>query len=410
VDEDQRAAMEAATRLTREGRLDEATAVIQQALGGSMPAVSPGAAAPAPAAEPAAEPAARRPRRLRERIPDLLRRRRPEKRVPAAPTPAGGQFLRRSYTNAAGTRAYQLYVPTGYAAKPVPLVVMLHGGTQTAGDFAAGTRMNELAERDTFLVVYPEQSREANPGGYWNWFQPADQLAGSGEPSLIAGITEQVMADYAVDDARVYVAGLSAGGAMAAIMAVTYPGLYTAAGIHSGLAYGVAHDLPSAVSAMKHGRVPGAPGPDGVTGATGVTGAAGVSGPAGVPQVRSAIPLIVFHGDQDPTVSPANAEQAVEQALQAITQTGRETPVPRRATAKTGEVPGGHAYTRIDYQDASGRTVVEQWTIHGAGHAWSGGSPAGSFTDPAGPDASAEFVRFFLTHSRRPQRRSLLAR
>jgi poly(hydroxyalkanoate) depolymerase family esterase len=395
MDDEQRAAMEAATRLTREGRLQEATSVIQRAVGGlgpagvSSPAPQP---APQPPQPPAPHPAppVRRPRRPRRgrilrRLPDLLRRRTEDRvdtaeRAPAV-APTGGQFLQRTYANAAGTRGYKLYIPSGYSGAPVPLVVMLHGGTQTVDDFAAGTRMNEFAERDTLLVAYPEQDRQANPGGYWNWFQPADQIKDIGEPSLIAGITREVMATYAVDEARVYIAGLSAGGAMAAIMAVTYPDLYAAGAVHSGLAYGAAHDLPSAFAAMKQG-------------------AAGDGLPVPSNAVEG-VPLIVFHGDQDPTVAPINGMQAAEQALQAITKAGRDGRALHPATSESGQVPGGRSYTRVNYLNAAGETIVEHWTVHGGGHGWSGGSPDGSYTDPLGPDASAELVRFFRAHPRR---------
>jgi poly(hydroxyalkanoate) depolymerase family esterase len=253
---------------------------------------------------------------------------------------------------------------------------MLHGCTQSPDDFAAGTGMNLLAEADGFLVVYPEQAASANPSKCWNWFQAADQQRDQGEPALIAGITRQVMAEYRVDPGRVYVAGLSAGGAMAAILAASYPDLYAAVGVHSGLAPGSAHDLPSAFQVMQHG------------------------GPAGRAGAGRALPLILFQGDSDSTVHPSNADYLVRQWASAagpVTSGGTAPTV----TVHQGRVAGGRDYTRAIYRDGQGQTLVEQWTVHGAGHAWSGGSRHGSYTDPAGPDASRELVRFFREHPKR---------
>jgi poly(hydroxyalkanoate) depolymerase family esterase len=284
----------------------------------------------------------------------------------------GGQFIEAVYSNAAGSRAYKLYIPGGYHGQPVPLIVMLHGCTQSPDDFAAGTRMNVIAETQTCLVAYPAQPSNANPAKCWNWFRSGDQRRGDGEPSLIAGITRQIMQEYCVDARRVYVGGLSAGGAAAAVMGATYPDLYAAIGVHSGLACGAASDLASALAAMKQGNVQTHP----TLGKTSV-----------VPKSGPSVPTIVFHGDRDTTVNPRNGDQV-------IAQSKGTTSV--RSKVHRGRVAGGHAYTRTVHVDAAGRAILEHWKIHGAGHAWSGGSPAGSYTDPLGPDATKEMLRFFL--------------
>ena len=287
--------------------------------------------------------------------------------TPAAPRlPEGARFEARTFTGAAGTRNYKVYVPSGYTGQALPVVVMLHGCTQNPDDFAAGTRMNAVAEARDVLVVYPEQPRSANMQRCWNWYEPGDQQREGGEPALIAGIVRQVIAEFSADDRRVYAAGLSAGGAAAAILAMTYPDLFAAIGVHSGLACGSARDVPSAFAAMKG---------DGAR-ATGQ---------------RHAVPLIVFHGDRDRTVHAANGDRVAAQ--------GPSDPELRTAVTQ-GRTPDGVDYTRTVRSDASGRAIVEQWVLHGAGHAWSGGSPAGSFTDPRGPDASQEMIRFFLEHAR----------
>jgi poly(hydroxyalkanoate) depolymerase family esterase len=364
-------AMAEATRLTRQGRLAEATALIQQTLGtgeGTPPRrvpsgwirrlrTLPGLTATAPAiTEPEPEPEPSAPS------------------GPSATGPLAGRFDAFSYTNAAGTRAYRLFVPSGYAGTPLPLVVMLHGGTQDAIAFAAATGMNDLAERENFLVAYPEQDRSANPGLYWNWFAPGHQQRDAGEPSLIAGITTQVMDGYNVAADRVYVAGFSAGGAMAAVMAAVYPDLYAAVGVHSGLAYAAARDLPSALSAMRQGP-----------------------GRLARPAPARPLPLIVFHGDQDGTVAPANAAGLIGHAVAGDPADRRPGTSPTAVTSH-GQIPGGRAYTRTCHQDPAEGTMAECWIIHQSGHNWSGGVPRGSYTDPHGPDASAEFIRFFNEH------------
>ena len=295
--------------------------------------------------------------------------------APAPETvPAGGQFIDAVYSNAAGSRSYKLYIPSAYHGQAVPLVVMLHGCTQSPDDFAAGTRMNVLSEAQTCLVVYPAQASDANPAKCWNWFRPGDQRRGQGEPSLIAGITRQIMREHAVDPRRVYIGGLSAGAAAAAVMGATYPDLYAAIGVHSGLACGAATDLPSAFAAMRNG---------------GSSSHSTYGGGGAVAQPGASVPTIVFHGDADTTVHPRNGHHVIAQSGPAANA---------RTQVHRGRIPGGHGYTRTLHLDASGRTILEHWEIHGAGHAWSGGSPAGTYTDPRGPDATREMLRFFLEH------------
>jgi poly(hydroxyalkanoate) depolymerase family esterase len=285
---------------------------------------------------------------------------------PEVAVPDGARFEERTFSNHVGSRTYKVYVPSSYAGQALPVVVMLHGCTQNPDDFAAGTRMNELAEEQQFLVAYPRQPQSANMQKCWNWFNVNNQQRDGGEPSLIAGIALQVIEEFAADPARVYVAGLSAGGATAAIMATTYPELFAAAGVHSGLACGAARDMPSAFAAMA-GR--------------------------GAIRRRSEgplVPMIVFHGNADRTVSPVNGDQIVTQA---------EPEMALTKVVTRGESPGGMNYTRIVQRDDSGAEILEQWVLHGVGHAWSGGSTSGSYTDPRGPDASREMIRFFSAHA-----------
>ena len=388
--------MREATRLTRAGQLVEATQLLQRMLRGeSMPDVTlqtehvaltrrepPIIDAKANTVEETdgrntARASSTRPRRFR----DLLDRTKEHsklglpgvsKRAPptdADMVPIGATFIEGTYSNSAGSRAYRLFIPSRYDGQPLPLVVMLHGCTQSPEDFAAGTRMNFIAEEQTCFVVYPAQHSQANQAKCWNWFRTADQQRGRGEPSLIAGITRKIMRDYSVNPKRVYVGGLSAGAAAAAVMGATYSDLYAAIGVHSGLACGAAVDLPSAFLAMRQGGQS-----DGT-----------LSLRDGQP-----IPTIVFHGDSDVTVHPNNGDQILEQSA--------NTTNTRRKVLR-GRVAGGHAYTRTIHTDTSGRGIFEHWNIHGAGHAWSGGSPAGSYTDPRGPDAAREMLRFFLEHS-----------
>jgi poly(hydroxyalkanoate) depolymerase family esterase len=407
--------MREAIRLTRTGRLTEATALLQRMLykrSGRHPASGTGSALPAfdPAPEtveitdpaPSLRTGQEFDTSARDReggagrtyMPETLRRLfdgMPRTGfepglgglVEPSPTdapevPENGQFLVRSYSNQAGTRAYKLYVPSGYRGQPLPLLVMLHGCTQFPDDFAAGTRMNLHAEEHNCLVAYPAQAASANASKCWNWFRPGDQERGQGEPSLIAGITRQVMSDYSVDPDRVYAAGFSAGAAATAVLAATYPDLYAAIGVHSGLACGAARDVASAFAAMRQNQL-SANLPRGRR-----------SGRGGNSRI---VPAIVFHGDQDTTVHPHNGEQVIAQLREALN-------IDLKETVREARIPGRRAHRRILHEDPGGQAIFEQWIIHGAGHAWSGGSPAGSYTDPQGPDATQEMLRFFLDHPR----------
>jgi len=306
-------------------------------------------------------------------------------RPPAPQAPGSkGRFLTRTFQGGVGTRVYKLYLPPqAQAGAALPLVVMLHGCTQSADDFAAGTQMNALADAHGFVVAYPEQASGANPSRCWNWFRAEDQLRNSGEPAILAGIAQAVLGEHPVDPTRVFVAGLSAGAAMAVILGQTYPDLFAAVGAHSGLPYAAAHDVSSALAAMK-GRA--------------ILGRSHLPGTPDDPRrpTRQAVPLIVFHGDRDHTVQHSNGQHIVQQASQAYAAAHQGQGALMHSRSESGTAPGGRRFTRTLHSEPGGQAVVEDWTLHGAGHAWSGGSPAGSYTDPAGPDASAEMLRFFL--------------
>ncbi len=275
----------------------------------------------------------------------------------------GAVFLRRNQQTRAGNRDYRLYVP--HAAPPRGLIVMLHGCKQTAEDFAVGTNMNAVAQKEGLLVAYPMQNRMANQSGCWNWFQPKDQAREGGEPEIIAALTRTVMKEYGFDKDNVFVAGLSAGGAMAAVMGATYPDLFDSIGVHSGLAYKSASDVNSAFAAMR---------------------GAGTAQPAQHTQ-RNPPRQIVFHGSSDHTVAPVNAKQMSEMVR---SQHGQGDTLHRRFSA------GGRSVDQTLILGLDGAVRTEEWMIEGSGHSWSGGNPQGSYTEPNGPDASLEMVRFFL--------------
>ncbi|MEJ7687663.1 MAG: PHB depolymerase family esterase [Variovorax sp.] len=334
--------MHQASRMTRGGDLQEATRAIQRALGSVAP----------PAAAAANDDAL---------VVDV-----PSRVVETSPND-GEQWVDGVFAHRSRSVAYKLFVPAKGAGTPRPLLLMLHGCTQNPDDFAAGTQMNRLARDSGCIVLYPAQTQHANSSKCWNWFKSQHQGRERGEPALLAALTRSVMSTQSVDPARVYVAGLSAGGAMADILGRTHPDLFAAVGVHSGLASGAANDLMSALSAMK-------------------SGAAGATAPG------SAVPTIVFHGDTDTTVNPRNGEQVTAAAL------AGHAGNPAATSESTGLSAAGRRFTRREYSDGQGKPAVEHWLLHGAGHAWAGGSAKGSYTDPAGPDASAEMLRFFLAH------------
>lgn len=375
--------MREVTRLTRAGRLAEAAQVIQQTLGHGS------ATLPTASAERAT------PEVIDGCVTDV-----DNTGVTAAPitrTPAreGGSTLAGQHGEAGLIRSYLLYLPpmpsAGSLDTPIPLIVMLHGCTQDPADFALGTGMNTLAREQGFAVLYPAQAQDANPQRCWNWFKHNHQQRGQGEAALLAGMTRAVIAKHGLDARRVYVAGLSAGGAMAAILGQAYPDLYAAAGIHSGLASGAASDLMSALSAMKNGPKTPTSAPSTVhrdEPGDAAIGAAGALAP---------LPTIVFHGDTDEIVHPGNGVQLIAAALGGAQHGGPGAA--GAASVEQGVSAQGRPYTRTVYASAKGTgTQAELWVVHGGGHAWSGGSAQGSYTDPSGPDATREMWRFFSNH------------
>ncbi|MFL5575512.1 MAG: alpha/beta hydrolase family esterase [Gemmatimonadaceae bacterium] len=296
--------------------------------------------------------------------------------------PAAGRWVEGTFAGADGSRRYKLYVPGSYdPSRRQMLVVLLHGCTQDPDDLARGTRVAAHAEREGFLALLPEQPASANPKKCWNWYDPAHQRRDAGEPALIAGMTERVMKEYAVDPARVHLAGISAGAAMASLVAVAYPERYASLGLHSGLAWRPATDVMGALGAMTRGVAD----PDAL-------GAAALA--AMGPRAR-AVPTIVIHGDADAVVNPANGRQGARQW--AVTD-AHALGVDSLATTESAGEEGGYTWTRTCHRDAAGACAVEELVVHGLGHAWSGGSRDGTFTDERGPDATRELVRFFREH------------
>lgn len=303
----------------------------------------------------------------------------------AVSSSAAGSFTSKTYNG----RTYKLYVPSSYqGGAALPLVVMLHGCTQDPDQFAAGTQMNALAETEKFFVLYPEQPSSANSNKCWNWFDTAHQSRGSGEPALIAGMVNQIKSSYSIDADQVFVGGLSAGAAMSVIMGATYPDMFAAISVGAGLEYKAATSVTGAYTAMSSG------GPNPIQQGDLAYSAMG--------EHKRVVPVILFHGTADYTVAPINAHQILSQWAQTndrasdgldnnnIDDTADQT--------LPGTVSGGRSYTQYIYKDTAGKTVMEKYMIEGMGHAWSGGSTSGSYTDPKGPNATKLSWNFFKNH------------
>lgn len=285
--------------------------------------------------------------------------------LPEGATFASDTFTCDAGTCDAGSRAYRTYIPAPRTGGVTGVVVMLHGCTQNPEDFAAGTGMNQLSDRHGFVVVYPAQSRGDNAQSCWNWFRRGDQKRGRGEPAILAGLTREICAKHGVSREATFVAGLSAGAAMAAILGEAYPDVFAAIGAHSGLPVGAAKDVPSAFAAMN--------------------GTAVASGPA---HSGNAVRTIVFHGTADATVHPSNGDAIVQRVVSGtVGQVVEET--------RNGQI-NGRSFSCMTATGPDGRELVAHWRIAGLGHAWSGGQAGGTYTDPTGPDASAEMIRFFF--------------
>jgi poly(hydroxyalkanoate) depolymerase family esterase len=278
---------------------------------------------------------------------------------------AAGELTSGSHTHADLTRRYKLYVPVAASDHALPLVIMLHGCSQSADDFATGTGMYQRARDEGFFALFPQQSRRINPTGCWNWFLPENQRRGGGEPALLASLTLAVVQQYSIDPKRVFIAGMSAGGVMATLTAQAYPELFAAIGVHSGLYTGSVSNMDEAMRVINHGRD-------------------ATDEPTHQPNRK---PVIVFHGDQDDMVHRSNGEQLVQAVL---------GDTPHQVQLEPGISDNGRRYSRHIYTDPHHKVLAEYWLVHGSGHAWSGGSPTGSYTDRHGPDAAGEMLRFFF--------------
>ena len=392
-----------ALHLTRASRVIEGwlEAPAELVVRGTAEAAAVKAEAPAPAFElplqpPVSEPAHAEPAHAEPAHAE----------PPAPPAPPGvsaESFIAATHLHDGALCDYKLYLPPVAERSGRALVVMLHGCSQDPDDFAAGTGMNDCAREQDFFVLYPAQSEVANAHCCWNWFKPEHQRRDAGEPGWIAELTRSVIERHAVDPRRVYIAGLSAGGAMAAVVAEAYPDLFAAVGVHSGLPVGAASNVLEALGVMRSGaslRMPWRVMADMAEAALG----------AGVTAEPEAVlvPTIVFHGDADETVHPRNGAQIISAVvgLAAASGTARTPPPPRVETSNTGnsgntrDTGDTRPHTRTVHHADDGSATAEHWVIHGAGHAWSGGRPAGSFTDADGPDATREMLRFFFDPAR----------